>query len=183
MDTLRTAHREGRQVLVCGNGGSAANASHFVTDLGKSASDKLGKRFRVLSLNDAVSWMTAIGNDYSYEDVFLRRIGRAHRDGADEWTVSYTNQRGVARRPSVGRDDRQVAAKRSHFERRNSSIVIDRHRARGPGLAGDALSKGHRSALSGGDPQTQCLAAKHRRRKVLEREPRQERSLPWLKGL
>src|SRR6478736_5787328 len=74
VDTLRVAHREGRQVLVCGNGGSAANASHFVTDLGKSASDKLGKRFRTLSLNDCVSWMTAIGNDYSYEDVFLRQL-------------------------------------------------------------------------------------------------------------
>jgi len=74
VDTLRVAHRDGRQVLVCGNGGSAANASHFVTDLGKSASDKLGKRFRTISLNDCVSWMTAIGNDYSYEDVFLRQL-------------------------------------------------------------------------------------------------------------
>jgi D-sedoheptulose 7-phosphate isomerase len=74
VDTLRGAYREGRQVLACGNGGSAANASHFVTDLGKSASDKLGKRFRILSLNDCVSWMTAIGNDYSYEDVFLRQL-------------------------------------------------------------------------------------------------------------
>ena len=74
VDTLRVAHKEGKQVLVCGNGGSAANASHFVTDLGKSASDKLAKRFRVFSLNDCVSWMTAIGNDYSYEDVFLRQL-------------------------------------------------------------------------------------------------------------
>ena len=74
VETLRVAHREGKQVLVCGNGGSAANASHFVTDLGKSASDKLGKRFRTLSLNDCVSWMTAIGNDYSYDDVFLRQL-------------------------------------------------------------------------------------------------------------
>ena len=62
---LRLAWREDRQVFVFGNGGSAANASHFVTDLGKSSSDKLGKRFRVLTLNDNVSWMTAIGNDYA----------------------------------------------------------------------------------------------------------------------
>jgi len=74
VDTLRIAHRQGKQVLVCGNGGSAANASHFVTDLGKSASDKLGKRFRTISLNDCTSWITAIGNDYSYEDVFLRQL-------------------------------------------------------------------------------------------------------------
>src|SRR3546814_8711773 len=56
------------------NGGNASNASHFVTDLGKGASDKTVKRFRCLSLNDNVSWMTAIGNDYRYEDVFMRKL-------------------------------------------------------------------------------------------------------------
>src|SRR5437867_12550520 len=71
---LREAWREQRQVFVFGNGGSAANASHFATDLGKGASDKLGQRFRVVSLNDNVSWMTALGNDYSYEDVFVRQL-------------------------------------------------------------------------------------------------------------
>src|SRR5258708_84037 len=77
---LRTVLEEGRQVFVFGNGGSAANASHFATDLGKGASDKLGKRFRVLCLNDNVSWMTALANDYAYEDVFvgqLQNYGRA----------------------------------------------------------------------------------------------------------
>jgi len=76
----RTAHAEDRQVFIFGNGGSAANASHFATDLGKGASDKLGKRFRVLSLTDNVSWLTALGNDYAYEDVFvgqLQNYGRA----------------------------------------------------------------------------------------------------------
>lgn len=68
------ALREDRQVFVFGNGGSAANASHFATDLGKGSSDKLSRRFRVLSLNDNVSWLTALGNDYAYEDVFLRQL-------------------------------------------------------------------------------------------------------------
>ena len=73
--TLREALRQDRQIFVFGNGGSAANASHFVTDLGKGASDKLkGRRFRCLSLNDNVSWMTALGNDYAYEDVFVRQL-------------------------------------------------------------------------------------------------------------
>ncbi len=49
IERLRLAHREDRQIFVFGNGGSAANASHFATDLGKGASDKLGKRFRVMS--------------------------------------------------------------------------------------------------------------------------------------
>ncbi len=78
---LRAALREDRQVFVLGNGGSASNASHFATDLGKGSSDKLGKRFRVLSLNDNVSWLTALGNDYSYEDVYVRQLMNYGRPG------------------------------------------------------------------------------------------------------
>src|SRR5215210_2419013 len=66
--------KAGKQIFMFGNGGSAANASHFATDLGKSASDKIGQRFRCLSINDNVSWITAIGNDYAYEDVFVRQL-------------------------------------------------------------------------------------------------------------
>jgi D-sedoheptulose 7-phosphate isomerase len=78
---LQKALREDRQIFVFGNGGSAANASHFVTDLGKGSSDKIGKRFRCLSLNDNVSWMTALGNDYCYEDVFVRQLSNFGRAG------------------------------------------------------------------------------------------------------
>ncbi|HTL55611.1 MAG TPA: SIS domain-containing protein [Candidatus Limnocylindrales bacterium] len=74
IDELRSALKEDRQIFVFGNGGSAANASHFATDLGKGASDKVGKRFRVISLNDNVSWITAIANDYAYEDIFVRQL-------------------------------------------------------------------------------------------------------------
>jgi D-sedoheptulose 7-phosphate isomerase len=81
IETLRAALKEERTVFVFGNGGSAANASHFATDLGKGSSDKLGKRFRVLSLNDNVSWMTALGNDYSYEDVFAGQLQNYGKPG------------------------------------------------------------------------------------------------------
>src|SRR5438309_8858373 len=74
IETLRLAVNDQRQIFVFGNGGSAANASHFATDLGKGASDKVGKRFRVVSLNDNVSWMTALANDYAYEDVFVGQL-------------------------------------------------------------------------------------------------------------
>ena len=74
IETFQKALVEDRQIFVFGNGGSAMNASHFATDLGKGSSDKLGKRFRVLSLNDNVNWMTALGNDYAYEDIFVRQL-------------------------------------------------------------------------------------------------------------
>src|SRR5678809_318684 len=70
-----------RQIFVFGNGGSAANASHFATDLGKGASDKLGKRFRVISLNDNVSWMTALSNDYAYDDIYVRQLENYGKPG------------------------------------------------------------------------------------------------------
>ena len=74
IEKFREALDEDRQIFVFGNGGSAANASHFITDLGKGASDKTYRRFRCLSLNDNVSWITAIGNDYKYEDIFKRQL-------------------------------------------------------------------------------------------------------------
>lgn len=79
--TLQEAHRKDAQIFVIGNGGSAANASHFAVDLGKGASDVLPRRFRVLSLTDNVPWITAIGNDYCYEDVFVRQLMNYARAG------------------------------------------------------------------------------------------------------
>ncbi len=74
IEKLRGALNAGRHIFVFGNGGSAANSSHFATDLGKGASDKAGKRFRVLSLTDNVSWMTALGNDYAYDEIFVGQL-------------------------------------------------------------------------------------------------------------
>ena len=60
---MKQAGAEGRRIFVCGNGGNAANAAHFATDLGKGAS-AAPRPFKVLSLADNIAWMTAIGNDY-----------------------------------------------------------------------------------------------------------------------
>ena len=90
---FKEALKQDRQIFIFGNGGSASNASHFITDLGKGASDKLGSRFRCLSLNDNISWITALGNDYAYEDVFLRQLQNFARPGDLVMTL----------RPSMGR--------------------------------------------------------------------------------
>ena len=88
LQELKSVHAEDRRFFVFGNGGSAANASHFITDLGKGSSDTLGKRFNCLSLNDNVSWMTAIGNDYSYEDIYLRQLENYAQAGDIVLTMS-----------------------------------------------------------------------------------------------
>jgi len=71
---LRTARDEGRQVFVCGNGGSALTASHFATDLTKGASYQRACRFRVLALTDNMGTITAYANDVGYEVVFEEQL-------------------------------------------------------------------------------------------------------------
>jgi D-sedoheptulose 7-phosphate isomerase len=105
VDMLRTALKEDRQVFACGNGGSAANASHFATDLGKSSSDAIGQCFRVLSLNDNVSWLTAIGNDYAYEETFVRQLQNYGRAGDVLITISVSgNSPNVVKALAWGRE-------------------------------------------------------------------------------
>ncbi len=88
IDTFADALKNDRHIFIFGNGGSASNASHFITDLGKGASDKLDKRFRCLSLNDNISWITALGNDYAYDDVFIRQLQNFAKPGDIVMTLS-----------------------------------------------------------------------------------------------
>jgi D-sedoheptulose 7-phosphate isomerase len=81
VETFRRAWAGDKQVFVFGNGGSAASASHFVTDLGKGASDKLTRRFRVMSINDNTPWITALGNDYAYDQIFVKQMANFARAG------------------------------------------------------------------------------------------------------
>lgn len=85
---LQKAWQADKNIFVFGNGGSAANASHFTTDLGKGSSDQMSKRFKVLSINDNVSWITAIGNDYAYEDIFKRQLENYGQPGDIVITMS-----------------------------------------------------------------------------------------------
>src|ERR1700688_719885 len=74
-DALVGAYEAGRTVFLCGNGGSAALASHFACDLGKgTAYCNGGKRFRVLALTDNLPTLTAWANDFGYEHVFSEQL-------------------------------------------------------------------------------------------------------------
>jgi len=84
---IRNAGVEGRRIFVCGNGGNSASAAHFTTDLGKGASEAAPRPFKVLSLADNVALMTAIGNDYSFDDVFVRQLAN-HAEPGDVLILS-----------------------------------------------------------------------------------------------
>ena len=73
VSALEAAYRDGRQVFVAGNGGSAATSAHFANDL-SVGTKQLTKPFKVMSLVDNVATLTAIGNDYGYDKVFSRQV-------------------------------------------------------------------------------------------------------------
>lgn len=77
-EPLSRAYREGAQVLVAGNGGSASTASHLACDLGKTVlggdPTSRSSRFRVVSLADNVALLTAWANDEGYETVFAEQV-------------------------------------------------------------------------------------------------------------
>ncbi len=68
-----TAMKAGRKLMVCGNGGSAADAQHLVAEfVSRLTVDR--PALRAIALTTDTSILTAIGNDYSYDNVFERQV-------------------------------------------------------------------------------------------------------------
>ncbi len=71
--SIMNAYRTGGRIYLIGNGGSAANAAHWVNDIKKNTSN-INNGFDVTSLSDNVSLLTAFANDVAYADVFLEQL-------------------------------------------------------------------------------------------------------------
>jgi D-sedoheptulose 7-phosphate isomerase len=80
IERVANAWKNDRQIFVFGNGGSAANASHFATDMfrvahGERVSSWMKRNpARCMSLTDNVPWITATSNDFKYADIFVRQL-------------------------------------------------------------------------------------------------------------
>jgi D-sedoheptulose 7-phosphate isomerase len=67
------AMKHGHKLLVCGNGGSAADAQHLVAEfVSRLTVDR--PALRAIALTTDTSILTAVGNDYAYENVFERQV-------------------------------------------------------------------------------------------------------------
>ena len=86
-ELIYEAWENGQSVFIFGNGGSGATASHLCEDLNKNAireADLKGeapRRPRVMSLTDNTSWITAIGNDLGFEQIFVQQLMHLARPG------------------------------------------------------------------------------------------------------
>jgi D-sedoheptulose 7-phosphate isomerase len=73
VDTMFAALANGNKILACGNGGSAADAQHFAAELiGRFERERPGLPAVALSTDSSI--LTAIGNDYSFEEIFSKQV-------------------------------------------------------------------------------------------------------------
>jgi D-sedoheptulose 7-phosphate isomerase len=72
--------RSGRKLLVCGNGGSASDASHFATELVvRFAKDR--RAYPAICLTGDGGLLTAAGNDYGFDEIFARQVAAFGLEG------------------------------------------------------------------------------------------------------
>jgi len=74
IDWLRDACDRQQTIYACGNGGSASIAAQMVVDIVKGASTGRQPRFKMISLGDSISTVTAYANDVDYESVFVEPL-------------------------------------------------------------------------------------------------------------
>lgn len=73
VELMFTALSNGNKILACGNGGSAADCQHFAAELvGRFERERLP--LPGLALTTDTSILTAVGNDYSYNDIFSKQV-------------------------------------------------------------------------------------------------------------
>lgn len=70
---IETLNSDGT-IYVFGNGGSASTASHMQNDFNRGLSEFSSKKFKFCCLSDNVSTITAIANDYTYDEIYLRQL-------------------------------------------------------------------------------------------------------------
>ena len=112
VDALFGALANGSKILACGNGGSAADAQHFAAELvGRFERERPG--LPAIALTTDTSMLTAIANDYAFEQIFSKQVRALGQAGDVLLAISHVGQFGQrARRDRGGaraRDDRDRA--------------------------------------------------------------------------
>lgn len=81
MNVLEEARLTNKNIFICGNGGSAATASHFCCDFNKCISENLEIKYNFECLSDNVPTMMAVSNDISYDEIFRFPLKNKMRAG------------------------------------------------------------------------------------------------------
>jgi len=78
---LKNTIKNRRTIYVCGNGGSAAIANHYVCDFLKYFRQRTKFKPKIISLSNSIETITAISNDMDYKDIFKYQLESLYRNG------------------------------------------------------------------------------------------------------
>ena len=89
IDILYKTIKNNNKIYICGNGGSASDAEHFSTEFLVRLRPKINRKsFPIINLGMNLAYITACGNDYSFEDVFLRSLSSMASKNDILWVIS-----------------------------------------------------------------------------------------------
>ena len=81
-DAIARSLSEGGKVLFCGNGGSAGDAQHLATEFVSTLTlDRRRPAIPAVALTTDTSLLTAVANDFGFEEIFARQVEALGRDG------------------------------------------------------------------------------------------------------
>ena len=144
-DILTEVYRNGGMLYSCGNGGSAAIANHLVCDHCKLVRTDTELQSRIYSLSSNVEIITAIGNDLSYDEIFVYQLSSLAKPGDALITISSSgNSENIVRAvqwakangiPSIsmtgfsGGRSSELADVNLHVEADNYGVIEDTHQS------------------------------------------------------
>lgn len=86
-EVCENALKQNHKILICGNGGSAADAQHIAAEfIGRFHNERIS--LPAIALTTDTSILTSIANDYSYEEVFSRQVEGLGQKGDVFWGIS-----------------------------------------------------------------------------------------------
>ena len=125
-DLLTELFSADRTLYVCGNGGSAAISNHLLCDYSKCIQTDTVLLPRVVSLSASVEYITAIGNDIDFADIFVFQLRTAARKGDALMTVSASgNSENIVRAVEWARNNGLRTIAMTGFEGGRSAGIAD----------------------------------------------------------
>ncbi len=123
---LTQVHQQGGIVYPCGNGGSAAIANHLVCDHCKGVQSDTALRPRIVSLSSTIEIITAVANDFSYDEVFVYQLKSLARPGDALVTISSSgDSENIVRAASWARENGIPVIAMTGFSGGRSAAIAD----------------------------------------------------------
>ena len=160
---LHEAYEQQRTILVMGNGGSGATASHMVCDLNKGACFHAEKKFRLISLCDCTPMILALGNDVGFESIFVEQMKPYARPGDVVLGISGSgNSPNVLRAIEYAKTARLRHHRRHRLRRRQAQAaggpLVPRQRQRHADRRGRPHDPGPRADADFGQRESSTVA-------------------------